>query len=240
MFESLSEKFQGVLKKLRGHGRISEGNIEGALNEVRVALLEADVNYKVVKDFVAGVRTKALGAEVLASLSPDQHFIKIVHEEMSKLMGDKAQDLDLARKPPVPVMLVGLQGSGKTTSCGKIALHLQKRKRSPYLVPADVYRPAAIEQLKVLASQIDIPCFDSRTDQTPVDICREALKYAEMNGYDTLLIDTAGRLHIDAPLMEELSRIKTAVDPAEILLVADAMTGQDAVNVAKSFHDKLG
>jgi len=240
VFESLSEKFQGVLKKLRGHGRISEGNIEGALNEVRVALLEADVNYKVVKDFVAGVRTKALGAEVLASLSPDQHFIKIVHEEMSKLMGDKAQDLDLARKPPVPVMLVGLQGSGKTTSCGKIALHLQKRKRSPYLVPADVYRPAAIEQLKVLASQIDIPCFDSRTDQTPVDICREALKYAEMNGYDTLLIDTAGRLHIDAPLMEELSRIKTAVDPAEILLVADAMTGQDAVNVAKSFHDKLG
>ncbi|MCL2102654.1 MAG: signal recognition particle protein [Syntrophorhabdaceae bacterium] len=236
----MSEKFQGVLKKLRGHGRITEGNIEGALNEVRIALLEADVNYKVVKDFVAGVRTKALGAEVLASLSPDQHFIKIVHDEMAKLMGSQATDLNLNRKPPVPIMLVGLQGSGKTTSCGKIALHLQKRKRSPYLVPADVYRPAAIEQLKVLASQIEIPCFDSRTDQDPLDICREALKYAELNGYDTLLIDTAGRLHIDAPLMEELSRIKAAIDPADILLAADAMTGQDAVNVAKSFHDKLG
>jgi signal recognition particle subunit SRP54 len=240
VFENLSEKFQGVLKKLRGHGRITEGNIEGALNEVRLALLEADVNYKVVKDFVAGVRVKALGAEVLASLSPDQHFIKIVHDEMAKMMGSEAQDLNLARKPPVPVMLVGLQGSGKTTSCGKIALHLQKRKRTPYLVPADVYRPAAIEQLKVLARQIDIPCFDSRPDADPVDICREAMKYAELNGYDTVLIDTAGRLHIDAPLMEELARIKAAIDPADILLVADAMTGQDAVNVAKSFHEKLG
>ncbi len=240
MFENLSEKFQGVLKKLRGHGRITEGNIEGALNEVRLALLEADVNYKVVKDFVAGVRVKALGAEVLASLSPDQHFIKIVHDEMATMMGSQAQDLNLARRPPVPVMLVGLQGSGKTTSCGKIALHLQKRKRTPYLVPADVYRPAAIEQLKVLARQLELPCFDSRPDQDPVDICREAVKYAELNGYDTVLLDTAGRLHIDAPLMEELSRIKAAIDPGDILLVADAMTGQDAVNVAKSFHDKLG
>ena len=240
MFEDLSEKFQGVLKKLRGHGRITEGNIEGALNEVRLALLEADVNYNVVKDFIAGVRAKALGAEVLASLSPDQHFIKIVHDEMARMMGSDAQDLNLARKPPVPVMLVGLQGSGKTTSCGKIALSLQKRKRSPYLVPADVYRPAAIEQLKVLARQLEIPCFDSRPDQDPVDICRQAVAYAELNGYDTVLIDTAGRLHIDAPLMEELARIKAAIDPADILLVADAMTGQDAVNVAKSFHQKLG
>jgi len=240
VFENLSEKFQGVLKKLRGHGRITEGNIDGALNEVRLALLEADVNYKVVKDFVAEVRGKALGAEVLASLSPDQHFVKIVHDEMAKMMGSQAQDLNLARKPPVPVMLVGLQGSGKTTSCGKIALHLQKRKRSPYLVPADVYRPAAIEQLKVLARQLEIPCFDSRPDADPVDICREAVKYAELNGYDTVLLDTAGRLHIDAPLMEELARIKAAIDPADILLVADAMTGQDAVNVARSFHEKLG
>ncbi len=240
MFEELSDKFQGVLKKLRGHGRISESNIEGALNEVRLALLEADVNYRVVKDFVAGVRIKALGAEVLASLSPDQHFIKIVHDEMAKMMGSEAQDLNLARRPPVPVMLVGLQGSGKTTSCGKIALSLQKRKRTPYLVPADVYRPAAIEQLKVLARQLEIPCFDSRPDADPVDICRDAVKYAELNGYDTVLLDTAGRLHIDAPLMEELARIKSAIDPADILLVADAMTGQDAVNVAKSFHDKLG
>ncbi|MDP2658708.1 MAG: signal recognition particle protein [Candidatus Deferrimicrobium sp.] len=239
MFENLSETFQGVLKKLRGHGRISEGNVEGALNEVRLALLEADVNYKVVKDFVAAVKEKALGAEVLASLSPDQHFIKIVHEEMTRMMGAQAQELDLARKPPVPVMLVGLQGSGKTTTCGKLALYLQKKKRTPFLVPADVYRPAAIEQLKVLGRQLEIPVFDSRPDADPVEICREALKYAELNGYDTVLIDTAGRLHIDAPLMEELSRIKAAVDPGEILLVADAMTGQDAVNVAKAFHEKL-
>jgi len=239
VFENLSEKFQGVLKKLRGHGRISEGNVEGALNEVRLALLEADVNYKVVKDFVAAVKEKALGAEVLASLSPDQHFIKIVHEEMTRMMGAQAQELNLARKPPVPVMLVGLQGSGKTTTCGKLALHLQKRKRTPFLVPADVYRPAAIEQLKVLGRQLEIPVFDSRPDADPVEICREAMKYAELNGYDTVLLDTAGRLHIDAPLMEELARIKAAVDPGEILLVADAMTGQDAVNVAKAFHEKL-
>ena len=239
MFENLSETFQGVLKKLRGHGRISEGNVEGALNEVRLALLEADVNYKVVKDFVAAVKEKALGAEVLASLSPDQHFIKIVHEEMTRMMGAQAQELNLARKPPVPVMLVGLQGSGKTTTCGKLALYLQKRKRTPFLVPADVYRPAAIEQLKVLGRQLEIPVFDSRPDADPVDICKEAIRYAELNGYDTVLLDTAGRLHIDAPLMEELSRIKAAVDPGEILLVADAMTGQDAVNGAKAFHEKL-
>ena len=239
MFENLSETFQGVLKKLRGHGRISEGNVEGALNEVRLALLEADVNYKVVKDFVAAVKEKALGAEVLASLSPDQHFIKIVHEEMTRMMGAEAQELNLARKPPVPVMLVGLQGSGKTTTCGKLALYLQKMKRTPFLVPADVYRPAAIEQLKVLGRQLEIPVFDSRPDADPVEICREALSYAERNGYDTVLLDTAGRLHIDAPLMEELSRIKAAVDPGDILLVADAMTGQDAVNVAKAFHEKL-
>ena len=239
MFENLSEKFQGVLKKLRGHGRISEGNVEGALNEVRLALLEADVNYKVVKDFVAAVKEKALGAEVLASLSPDQHFIKIVHEEMTRMMGAQAQELNLARKPPVAVMLVGLQGSGKTTTCGKLALYLQKKKRSPFLVPADVYRPAAIEQLKVLGRQLEIPVFDSRPDADPVEICRQALKYAELNGYDTVLLDTAGRLHLDAPLMEELSRIKAAVDPGDILLVADAMTGQDAVNVAKAFHEKL-
>ena len=239
VFENLSEKFQGVLKKLRGHGRITEGNIDAALNEVRLALLEADVNYRVVKEFVAGVRQKALGAEVLASLSPDQHFIKIVHDEMSRMMGAQAQDLNLARRPTVPVMLVGLQGSGKTTSCGKLALHLQKRKRAPFLVPADVYRPAAIEQLKVLGRQLEIPVFDSRPDSDPVDICREAMRHAERSGYDTVLLDTAGRLHIDAPLMEELSRIREAIDPGDILLVADAMTGQDAVNVARAFHEKL-
>jgi len=240
MFEDLSEKFQGVLKKLRGHGRISEGNIEEALREVRLALLEADVNYKVVKDFTAAVRSKALGAEVLASLSPDQHFIKIVHDEMAKMMGGDGRDLDLARRPPVPVMLVGLQGSGKTTSCGKLALHLQKRKRRPLLVPADVYRPAAIEQLKVLGAQIGIPVFDSDPNADPVDICRQAVRQADLSGYDTVLLDTAGRLHIDEELMEELRRIKEAVDPGDILLVADAMTGQDAVNVARAFHEKVG
>jgi signal recognition particle subunit SRP54 len=240
MFENLSEKFQGVLKKLRGHGRISEGNIEEALREVRLALLEADVNYKVVKDFTAAVREKALGAEVIASLSPDQHFIKIVHDEMAKMMGGQEQDLDLARRPPVPVMLVGLQGSGKTTSCGKLAFHLRKRKRRPFLVPADVYRPAAIEQLKVLGSQIGIPVFDSPPSADPVEICRQAVRQADLEGFDTVLLDTAGRLHIDEELMEELRRIKAAVDPGEILLVADAMTGQDAVNVARAFHEKVG
>jgi signal recognition particle subunit SRP54 len=239
MFDNLTEKFQGVVKALRGQGRISEGNIEGALREVRLALLEADVNYNVVKDFTAAVKEKALGAEVLASLSPDQHFIKIVHAELAKMMGGEAQELSLARRPPVPVMLVGLQGSGKTTSCGKLALFLQKKKRTPFLVPADVYRPAAIEQLKVLGSQIGIPVFDSDPGADPVEICREAVRYAELNGYDTVLLDTAGRLHIDEELMEELRGIKTAVDPADILLVADAMTGQDAVNVAKAFHQKL-
>ncbi|HEY7585517.1 MAG TPA: signal recognition particle protein [Candidatus Deferrimicrobiaceae bacterium] len=239
MFDNLTEKFQGVVKALRGQGRISEGNIEVALREVRLALLEADVNYNVVKDFTAAVKEKALGAEVLASLSPDQHFIKIVHAELAKMMGGEAQELSLARRPPVPVMLVGLQGSGKTTSCGKLALFLQKKKRTPFLVPADVYRPAAIEQLKVLGSQIGIPVFDSDPGADPVEICREAVRYAELNGYDTVLLDTAGRLHIDEELMEELRGIKTAVDPADILLVADAMTGQDAVNVAKAFHQKL-
>jgi len=239
MFDNLTEKFQGVVKALRGQGRISESNIEGALREVRLALLEADVKYNVVKDFTAAVKEKALGAEVLASLSPDQHFIKIVHAELAKMMGGEAQELSLARRPPVPVMLVGLQGSGKTTSCGKLALFLQKKKRTPFLVPADVYRPAAIEQLKVLGSQIGIPVFDSNPAADPVEICREAVRYAELNGYDTVLLDTAGRLHIDEELMEELRRIKDAVDPADILLVADAMTGQDAVNVAKAFHQKL-
>jgi len=240
MFENLSEKFQGVLKKMRGHGRISEGNIEEALREVRLALLEADVNYKVVKEFTAAVKGRALGAEVLSSLSPDQHFIKIVHDELAQMMGGEGQELDLAKRPPVPVMLVGLQGSGKTTSCGKLALHLQKRKRRPFLVPADVYRPAAIEQLKVLGARIGVPVFDSDPSADPVEICRQAVRQADLSGHDTVLLDTAGRLHVDEELMEELRRIREAVEPAEVLLVADAMTGQDAVNVARAFHEKVG
>src|SRR5512134_2427247 len=239
MFENLTEKFEGVVKALRGQGRISEGNIQGALREVRLALLEADVNYNVVTDFTAAIKEKAMGEEVLSSLSADQHFIKIVHGELANMMGGQAQELDLARRPPVPIMLVGLQGSGKTTSCGKLGLFLRKKKRSPFLVPADVYRPAAIEQLKVLGAQLEMPVYDSDPGTDPVEICREAVRYAERNGYDTVLLDTAGRLHIDDELMEELRRIKEAVDPADILLVADAMTGQDAVNVAKAFHQKL-
>ena len=240
MFENLSEKFQGVLKKMRGHGRISEGNIEEALREVRLALLEADVNYKVVKEFTAAVKGRALGAEVLSSLSPDQHFIKIVHDELAQMMGGEGQELDLAKRPPVPVMLVGLQGSGKTTSCGKLALHLRKKKRRPFLVPADVYRPAAIEQLKVLGARIGVPVFDSDPSADPVEICRQAVRQADLSGHDTVLLDTAGRLHVDEELMEELRRIREAVEPAEVLLVADAMTGQDAVNVARAFHEKVG
>jgi len=193
-----------------------------------------------VKEFTAAVKERALGAEVLSSLSPDQHFIKIVHDELAKMMGGEGQDLDLARRPPVPVMLVGLQGSGKTTSCGKLALHLQKRKRRPFLVPADVYRPAAIEQLKVLGARIGVPVFDSDPSADPVEICRQAVRQADLSGLDTVLLDTAGRLHVDEELMEELRRIREAVEPGEILLVADAMTGQDAVNVARAFHEKVG
>jgi len=239
MFETLSEKFQGILKALRGQARITEGNIEGALREVRLALLEADVNYQVVKEFVAAVREKAMGEEVLSSLTPDQHFVRIVHAEMARMMGERARELALSRKPPVPVMLVGLQGSGKTTSCGKLAVFLRKMKREPLLVPADVRRPAAVEQLEVLGRQIGVPVYPTPPGADPVAVCRDAVRFAEINGYDTVLLDTAGRLHVDDDLMEELSRIRAAVDPAEVLLVADAMTGQDAVNAARAFHARV-
>jgi len=240
MFDTLSEKLDAVFTKLRGRGKLSEIDVREALREVRLVLLEADVNFKVVKQFVAAVTERAIGQEVLRSLTPAQQVIKIVRDELGHLMGEgEANDLELAGKPPVVLMLCGLQGAGKTTTCGKLALKLRRDKRNPLLVPADVYRPAAIEQLKTLGRQLDIEVYGSQADQDPVAICRDAQRYAELNGFDTLILDTAGRLHIDDVLMVELERIKAAVEPNEILFVADAMTGQDAVNVAQSFNERL-
>jgi signal recognition particle subunit SRP54 len=239
MFENLSDKLDSVFRKLKGHGKLSEKNIEEGLKEVRMALLEADVHYRVAKNFIANVKKRALGREVLASLTPGQQVIKIVDEELTKLMGSSHQDLNLSGPSPVALMLVGLQGSGKTTTAGKLAVYLRNKGRKPFLVPADVYRPAAIDQLKKLGSQLDVPVFSSSPDMDPVQICREAKTTAHREGCDTLLLDTAGRLHIDEELMDELSRINSAVKPSDVLLVADAMTGQDAVNIAKSFDDTL-
>ena len=240
MFDNLSEKLESVFKKLRGHGRLTEDNIKDTMREVRLVLLEADVNFRVVKDFVASVRDRAVGQEVLKSLNPAQQVIKVVRDELGRLMGEgQDNSLDLAARPPVAVMLCGLQGAGKTTTCAKLALQLRRQKRNPLLVPADIQRPAAIDQLKTLGRQLDIAVFDSQPDQDPVRLCEDARRYAELNGYDTLILDTAGRLHIDQQLMDELVRIKASLQPREILLVADAMTGQDAVNVAESFDQKL-
>lgn len=240
MFDNLTDKLDSVFKKLRGQGRLTEDNIKQSMREVRLVLLEADVNFRVVKDFVATVRERAVGQEVLKSLNPAQQVIKVVRDELGRLMGEgEDNSLDLAARPPVPIMLCGLQGAGKTTSCGKLALQLRRQKRNPLLVPADVYRPAAIEQLKTLGKQLNIPVFDSNPDVDPVKLCTDAKQFAELNGYDTLILDTAGRLHIDQELMAELQRIKQALQPREILFVADAMTGQDAVNVAESFDQQL-
>ena len=239
MFESLSEKLSRTFKKLKGQGRLTEKNIQEALKEVRMALLEADVNYKVVKKFVEDIRQSAMGQEVLDSLTPGQQVIKIVYEELIRLMGGSRQELNLTGRTPFTLMLVGLQGSGKTTTAGKLALHLRKKGRNPYLVPADIYRPAAIDQLKKLGSQLGIPVHDTDKGRKPEDTCQEALAEAGAAGADILIMDTAGRLHIDDELMAELVRIKQRVNPTEILLVADAMTGQDAVNVAKHFNDLL-
>ena len=239
MFETLSDKLDAAFRKLKGHGKLSEKNIEDGLKEVRMALLEADVHYRVAKRFIAKVKERALGQEVLASLTPGQQVIKIVNDELTDLMGSQNEDLNLSGPSPVSVMLVGLQGSGKTTTAGKLSVFLQKKGRKPYLVPADIYRPAAIDQLKKLGQQLNVPVFSSSTDMDPVDICREARTAAHQQGCDTLLLDTAGRLHIDEVLMGELTRIKDTVKPSDILLVADAMTGQDAVNIAESFNATL-
>ena len=241
MFESLTEKLELTFKRLRGQGKISENNIDDALRDVRLALLEADVHVQVVKTFLDSVKSKAMGQEVLRSLTPEQQFVKIVRDEIVELLGGEYQELDLKTAPPVVLMLVGLQGSGKTTTLAKLARYLKKdRKRSPYLVPADIYRPAAIEQLKILGGELQLPVYDSSPDTSPVEICRRALQQAKQRFADVLLIDTAGRLHIDEELMQELAGIKDAVRPHQILFVADAMTGQDAVNQAMGFDGKLG
>jgi signal recognition particle subunit SRP54 len=240
MFDTLSDRLEGVFKKLRGQGRITERNIEEALREVRLALLEADVNIRVVRDFIDHVKRKAMGEEVLASLTPEQHFIRFVAIELQEMMGGSARELDLKVKPPVKILIVGLQGSGKTTSAAKLARFLKdERKRHPMLVSTDVRRPAAMEQLRVLGSQISVPVLETRETEDPVEIGSRALVRAESAGHDAVIFDTAGRLQIDEDLMDELERLRAAVLPHHILLVADAMTGQDAVNVAQGFHERL-
>ena len=239
-FDGLSEKLQAVFKQLRGKGRLTEKDVQAAMREVKLALLEADVSFKIVKEFVATVTEKAIGNDVLESLTPGQQVIKIVNEELINLMGGTNSRLTMANRPPTVYMMVGLQGAGKTTAIGKIAAQLKKQGKKPLLAACDVYRPAAVKQLQVLAGQYNLPVFEKGTDANPVDIAKEALAYAVSHGNDILLIDTAGRLHVDEELMEELVNIKSAVRPQEILLVVDAMTGQDAVNVAQTFSDKVG
>ena len=239
MFESLSEKLEGIFKKLKGRGVLNEESVNAALREIRMALLEADVNFKVVKDFIEEVRLRAVGKEVLESLTPGQQVVKIVHDRLVELMGGTSANIKFGSRIPAPIMLVGLQGCGKTTTAAKLARLLSAEKRV-YLVSADVYRPAAMEQLAVLGRQIKAGVFEAGALRDPVKICTEALEQARREGYEVVLIDTAGRLHIDELLMQELRRIKESVNPAEILYVADAMTGQDAVNVGAKFNERIG
>ncbi len=238
MFEDLTIKLEGIFKKLRGRGKLSESNIKDALKEVRRALLEADVNYKVVKEFIGQVESKAIGQEVLRSITPGQQIIKIVNDQLTTLLGKERVEVKFSAQPPTVFMLIGLQGSGKTTACGKLARYYKKKGRFPLLVAADIYRPAAVDQLKILGKMLNIPVFSAKED--PVKICESSIEHARKEGKDLVIIDTAGRLHIDEPLMQELLNIKKAVSPQEIILVADAMTGQDAVNIAKTFEDKIG
>jgi len=238
-FESLANRLQDAFSRLRGKGKLTESDVKEAMREVRLALLEADVNFKVVKDFVEKVRERAIGQDVLQSLTPGQHVIKIVNEELTELMGGTQARLNQASKGPTVVMMVGLQGAGKTTHTGKLAKLLQKDRKLPLLVAGDVYRPAAIKQLQVLGEQLGVPVFALGNDVSPVEIVRQALEHAKIHGYDHVLIDTAGRLHIDEALMEELRQIKELATPQEILLVVDAMTGQVAVDVAQTFHTQL-
>jgi signal recognition particle subunit SRP54 len=239
MFDNLSEKLDGIFKRLKGHGKLTDKNIADGLREVRMALLEADVHFKVVKQFIADIKERALGQEVMGSLTPGQQVVKIVNDELTMLMGGKHEQLNLSGTRPVCIMLAGLQGSGKTTTAGKLSIFLRKQGHQPYLVPADVYRPAAIDQLTKIGKQLEVPVFASNPEMDPVEICQLAQVAAQKEGCDTVLLDTAGRLHIDETLMGELQRIKKAVRPSDILLVADAMTGQDAVNMAKAFNDAL-
>ncbi|MCL2376900.1 MAG: signal recognition particle protein [Defluviitaleaceae bacterium] len=238
-FESLSNKLSAVFKQLRGKGKLSEKDVKEAMREVRLALLEADVNFKIVKEFVAAVTEKAVGEEVLRGLNPGQSIIKIVNDEMTALMGSTQSKLSFSPKPPTVFMMVGLQGSGKTTTSGKIAAQLRKQGKNPLLVACDIYRPAAIKQLQVLGANLNIPVFE-KGGQSPAQTALEAVEHARSHGLDVVIVDTAGRLHIDDELMAELAQIKDAIRPQEILLVVDAMTGQDAVNVAENFSEKIG
>ena len=240
VFEGLSGKLQETIKKLRGAGRVSEKDVKDIMREIKLALLEADVNFKVVKDFINKVSERAVGQDVLESLTPGQQVIKIVHEELINLMGNEASKVTFSPRPPTVYMMVGLQGSGKTTTSGKLASLLRKQGKNPLLVACDVYRPAAIKQLQVVGGQLNIPVFTIGDKISPVDIAKAAVEHAKSKQYDLVIIDTAGRLHIDEELMGELVDIKGAVKPHEILLVVDSMTGQDAVNVAEHFNQKLG
>ena len=239
MFESLSDKLQGVFSRLRGKGKLTEQNVNEALREVRMALLEADVNYKVVKDFIARIRERAIGEEVLESLTPVQMVVKIVNEELVNLLGGANERLQFAPRPPTVVMLCGLQGAGKTTTCAKLAYWLRRQGRNPLLVACDIYRPAAVRQLETLGEQLKMPVFKKEDGSAPPRIATEAITHANRTGCDVVLLDTAGRLHIDEAMMRELEEIKRLAAPTEILLVVDAMTGQDAVNFATEFHSAL-
>ena len=240
LFEGLSDKLQDTFKKLRNRGKLTEADVNDALREVRMALLEADVNFKVVKDLIGKIKERAIGEEVMNSLTPAQQVVKIVNEELTELMGGGQSKILISSRPPTIVMLVGLQGAGKTTSAGKLALSLRKQGKKPLLVAADVQRPAAIDQLETLGKQLNIPVYSDRANKDPVDIAKAALSEAQSKLWDIVIVDTAGRLHVNEELMGELVRIKQQVKPHEILLVADAMTGQDAVQVAESFHQHLG
>jgi signal recognition particle subunit SRP54 len=238
MFDQLSEKLQRALKNLRGEGKLTEKHIEEGMREIRMALLEADVNFKVVKNFIDTVKTKCLNKEVLDSLTPGQQIVKIVRDELIHILGDQNSNL-IFSEPPTVYMMVGLQGSGKTTTTAKLALWLRRNGRSPYLVSTDVYRPAALDQLAINAAQAQMPYYPSTPDQDPVDLARKALYEAKNTGYSALIVDTAGRLHLDEDLMQELQRMKNEIHPQEILFIADAMTGQDAVKSAEAFNKAL-
>lgn len=240
IFENLADRLQETFKKLRGHGKLTADDVNATMREIRIALLEADVNFKVVKDFIKKIKERAVGQEVLESLTPAQAVIKIVNEELTALMGQTQSHINISPKVPTIIMMVGLQGAGKTTSAGKLGLMFKKQGKHPLMVAADIYRPAAIKQLQVLGSQIDIPVFAKEDCKDAVRIANEAIDYAKSHANDIVIIDTAGRLHIDENLMQELKSIKEDVKPHEILLVVDAMTGQDAVNVAESFNNDLG
>ena len=239
MFQSLTEKLASAFKRFRNKGKLTEADVREGMREIKLALLEADVNFKVVKEFIKAVTERAVGAQVLESLLPEQQIVKIVNEELIHLMGDESAKLEIASKPPTVVMMVGLQGAGKTTHCGKIAGMYKKKGKNPLLVACDVYRPAAIDQLKVVGEGLGIPVFSMGNKLSPVEIAKAGIEHAKKNGNDMVFIDTAGRLHIDDTLMEELEKIKKHTSPTEILLVIDAMLGQDAVNVADSFNSRL-